>query len=343
MNTTPIKLLALGGSNTFMLKGYMASLRDALKIPPENIRNLALGANSCLMGLISLASETEIENPDVVVIEYAVNDYALLVAGQASVWVAAYEGLVRQVSRRFPEALICCVILGRSDSQPGRWNVITEGTTRIAANYANTVVVDCPRTLSKYFTEIDGDTFSDPLHYGERARTAAGLLVADAIKAAPQPTARPLPAPIDSDALDPVAVVDFSRLRPEGRQTFENSVVSTDCLRLEIGSSISVELPGPLIAISFISRKDGGSFLMRWNDKSALVHTLHDQVESGNFPFLPLSAVGNWWKEPNAPGQLMIEPISNCADPADWPVYHVGPTVDGAAAVYLHQLLVRVA
>jgi hypothetical protein len=294
------------------------------------------------MGLISLASEPDLGSPDVVIIEYAVNDYALIAAGQQDVWQAAYEGLVRQVSRRWSSALICCVILGRSDSQKARWDVISEGTHAIAAHYPNACVIDCPSILSEYTMSAESsDVYDDPLHYSESTRTAAGYLIAAAITAATQPVARELPEPINADVLDPVSIIDFPTLFPNRREAFTNSVVTADCLKIAAGDEISVDVPGRIIAVSFVSRLDGGSFLMTWNGQSALVHTLHDQVGNGKFPFLPLSAVGNWWRGPSEAGTLTIAPISEQIRAADWPVYHVGPNAHADAPIYLHQALVR--
>jgi hypothetical protein len=344
MKTESLNVLAIGGSNTLMLKGYIATLRSVLKAEgvSANIRNIALGANSCLMGLISLSTTADIEVPDVVIIEYAVNDYALITVGYAELWLAGYEGLVRQVSRRWPEAQIYCVILGRADSEELPWQIISDGTKKISDHYPNAFLIDYPAWLRDFNQNATvDDIYEDPMHYGESSRSAVGLLLAGAIFASPPSTIQTLPEPLTSDVFDPVSVISFADLFPDNRHDSTNSVVAVESARVVLGDSISVDLPGRLIAISFVSRADSCSFTMTLNEQSALVHTLHSRVHSGEFAFLPLSVVGDWWKGANVGGELVLTPVTDRNEPADWPAFHVGPASGCDGSIYLHQALVK--
>jgi hypothetical protein len=343
MQLSSRKLLAIGGSNTRMKAGYIRSLRSGLErggIELGSLRNISLGANSCLMGLISLETESDIEKPDIVTIEYAVNDYALVASDMSDLWHAAYEGLVRQVRRRWPEALICCIILGREEYRKDLWEIITSGTRRIAEHYPNVIFVDCPTSLHP---NLDGEEhhalFADPMHYCPAMQDAAGQLAADMILSAPKGAVAPMPHSLHPESLDPISVVDFSAM--DGvTETFQNSAVMAKALKLEAGKTLSVSLPGRLVAISFVSRKDGGSFIIQNGNQAALIHTLHRDIRDEKFAFLPLSAVGNWWKGDNEPSVLSITPVGSQSE-ADWPIFHVGPATTPGGFVYLLQAIVR--
>jgi hypothetical protein len=202
------------------------------------------------------------------------------------------------------------------------------------------VVVNCPEILHPR-SNARSLYGVDTLHYNPTLQEAAGMLISSVIIAADDPTPQPLPAPIVADVLFPAKVIDFANPDHGVTETFSNSAVQAGSLKISPGGHLSIELPGRLVAISFISRPDSGSFQMTMNDRSAVVHTLHRDVRDGLYKFLPLSALGDWWEGPNEPGLLTIDTLYTAAEKADWPIFHVGPPPGGGGSVYLHQALVR--
>lgn len=336
-------MLIVGGSNSRMLAGYTASLADRLAqsgYPRDAIRNIAVGANTCLIGLQMLHATKDIAEQDIIVIEYAVNDHVMFMAGEEDLWRSAFEGLVRNLTRRWPNARIFNLMLGRGDVAAAVWERQLAENRRISERYRNVRLLDADAFVRE---RLPGRRMfhTDLLHYVLPIQGEVGRWVADEILASAPAVPEPLPAPLSSDVFDPVVVVDFPVMRPESLVTFSNSVVSVDAMRVKPGDDIVFEVDGPLISLSFVSAAGCGSLTLECGGDTVLIHTLHGGVRRGQYRFLPLSAYGDWWRQ--APGRrtVRISPSTD-ARASDWPNFHVGPQERGSAAeIFLLTALVR--
>lgn len=339
-----MKVLALGGSNTRMIAGYTKWLKDDLQATqsdPLVFDNLALGANTCLLGISSLVEHTPAHDYDLVIIEYSVNDYAMWASQDADLWQASYEGLLRMVARRWPRARICCLLLGRSNVDPALWDRQVEETRRIAAHYPCAFFADS-LTYLKSIGLSPQTIYADPMHYGAGAQEAVGHWLAAQVTAPWTGASGPLPDRLHPQALDDIGVMDLSTFALDGQpREFSNSVVSVRAATMKLGDRLTVDVPGVPVCVVFVSTQGCGSFLMRAGDAAALVHTLHDGVRDGKFPFLPLSAYGRWWRAAPMPGPVSFEVLPHTDRPADWPTFHVVPSTEEHPVVHLSKLLYR--
>ena len=339
-----MNVLVVGGSNSRMQAGYTKWLVEELATlgrPVERFDNLALGANSCLLGLVSLCEFEGEPHYDAVVIEYSVNDYAMMVSGDLPLWRAAYEGLLRQVCRRWPRALVCCVLLGRSNMEPALWARQMEETHRIASHYPAVVIADA-QAQARELGWPDERIYADPMHYSAEMQERAGGLAARSIAGRRQQDAS-MPAPLNDIVFDPVGLLDLGALDEPRSRTFSNSVVHMRTLELHLGERVNVQVPGAPICIVFVSSQGCGSFRMVAGDREALVHTLHDGVRDGKHAFLPLSAYGTWWRDNRTDWRLTLFPVADAQGPADWPTFHVVPSAEPQPVVCFSKILYRLA
>jgi hypothetical protein len=339
-----MNVLALGGSNTRMIAGYTKWLREelqAMESAPLVFDNLALGANTCLLGIVSLLEHHAAREYDLIVIEYSVNDYAMVASNDLDLWRASFEGLIRMVSLRWPRARTCCLMLGRSNVDETLWERQMAETRHIAAHYPAVLLADAQAKLRQSGVP-ELEIYADPMHFAPAAQQAAGRMVAELVRNAAPLNPSPLPARLHPHALDNVGAMDLSAFALDGQaREFSNSVVQVRATTMRLGDRLRVDVPGVPVCVVFVSTPGCGSFLMSSGDDHALVHTLHDGVRDGKFPFLPLSAYGRWWKYSPGPRSVSFEALPFTDRPADWPTFHVVPSSEAQPVVHLSKLLFR--
>jgi hypothetical protein len=338
-----MNILVLGGSNSRKKSGYTKFLYDEFESNGESVvhfTNLALGANTCLLGMISLEELNDSVLYDVVVVEYSVNDYAMTVVGDVEIWKAAFEGLIRQILRRYPKAIICNVLLGRSNVVKSLWETQIDETKKIAKHYRRVILADVQNYLPSILEPEK--LYHDPMHYSLEAQELAGKFVASKILSNNyiQSDINMISPSLYDNNFENVGVIDFQKIDSTRNQNFSNSIISIASMKILCGESVEVDVPGSIICIVFVSAQGCGSFSMTSENKKVIIHTLHRGVRDGKYGFLPLSAYGSWWKE-SAANKVIIEAIPFTKGPADWPVDFLAPSSDINPVVYMYKILYR--
>ena len=336
-----INILIIGGSNSRLKNGYTKTLLEKFQAAEIScqINNISLGANTCLLGLISLLDIKDAIDYDLVMIEYSVNDYSMMLQGDILLWRASYEGLIRCVFKKYARAKICCVLLGRSDAKPVLWESQISETKLIAKHYGNVIIADVQANISRQIGQ--DNLYADPLHYSDSGQVAAGNYTASRIFEEIGKTNSILPPPIYSYALDSVGILNFSDFAGGKFHEFSNSIIQIKALELTLGKDVEFTVPGEIICIMFLSVPGAGSFRVSCGKQSAVVHTLHDGVESGKFLFLPLTAYSRWFQNKEISNKIKFEVIHYYSGEADWPNFHVNPSKSEAPVVYLSKILYR--
>lgn len=336
-----MNVLIIGGSNSLKKMGYTKFLLEELIVHTniDKFTNISLGANTCLMGLISLTELSEECAYDVIVIEYSVNDYAMTARGETHIWSVAFEGLIRNVCLRWPNAIICCVILGRSNAETSLWENQVLETRMIAAHYPQVVLADVQAYLPEFVPSER--LYDDPRHISQEASAIAGSFVANLILSKDDSHNRSLPSPRSDTVFDKVGVMDFTDFKISRNRVFTNSLITLNTMEMSVGENFEFDLPGPLISVVFVSAQGAGSFRIESGGQSAVIHTLHRGVRDGEHRFLPLSSYGKWWQHPFRACRVKITPIPHHRGTADWPTNLGVPSLAEKPAVYLSKVLYR--
>lgn len=336
-----MNVLIIGGSNSRRKVGYTKFLFEELlgHTSIDKFTNIALGANTCLMGLISLAELSEDHDYNLIMLEYSVNDYAMTARGETSIWSAAFEGLIRQVCRRWPNAIVCCVILGRSNVDKLLWESQILKTHIIASHYPQVVLADVQGYLPQMLPSER--LYDDPMHYSREASEIAGPFIANLVLSRKCSQSHVLPAPLNESVFDPVGVLDFANFKKLYNRVFSNSIITLNTMELALGDSFEFTLPGPLISVVFVSTQGAGSFRIESGGQSAVIHTLHKGVRDGKHAFLPLSTYGSWWKNPFVQCKVRITTIPHHRTAADWPTNLGVSSSTEKPAIFLSKILYR--
>jgi hypothetical protein len=337
-----MNLLIIGGSNSVKKLGYTKFLFEELirHTSIDKVSNISLGANTCLMGLISLIELSDEYIYDVIVIEYSVNDYAMTARGDSLIWSAAFEGLIRNTCCRWPKAIICYVMLGRSNVEKPLWENQLQETRNIVAHYPQVVLSD----VQAYLPELvpSDRLYEDPRHISQEASEIAGSFVANLILSKKCLNKRKLPSPLSDSVFDKMGVIDFSDFENSRNRMFSNSLITLNTMEISIGEYFEFSLPGPLISLVFVSTQGVGSLLIESEEQSAVIHTLHGGVRDGKHPFLPLSTYGSWWRNTIKEYKIKITSIPHHQAKADWPTNLGVSSLSEKPTVFLSKVLYRI-
>jgi hypothetical protein len=94
---------------------------------------------------------------------------------------------------------------------------------------------------------------------------------------------------------------------PSLASPFSSGAVTVQAIRLE--APVEIDLPGPLVALSFISAMHVGPIRIEEEDDSIVVATLHSAVAAGQFKFLLKNVVSTWrnWGAEPLPGPRRVK------------------------------------
>ncbi len=258
-----MNVLIVGGSNSRLKTGYTSSLRSKLELlgcQIDTFTNISLGANTCLLGIVSLLDLKDGISYDIVVLEYSVNDYSMVARGDWSLWRASYEGIVRKIFRLWPASKLCCVLLGRSNVDAILWDRQINETKSIAKHY-NAIVCDAQYCVP---LSIEGDSvYADPMHYSQLAQDFTGNLAAKLICDRDKCASNIFPQAFYDSVFDKVAVLDISTLGTGKKRIFSTSIVKIEALELGISDSFEVDIPGQLVCVMFVSKLTAKSFFLK--------------------------------------------------------------------------------
>jgi hypothetical protein len=189
-----IRATVIGGSNTLMGAAYIADVPKcarALGIDLEIVANLAIGNTSSLTGLMRLKSGAQIQNSDLLIIEYALNDVSLYGDDRAAIecWVKSYEGMIRHALTANPGIRILSFVLYNQQGSHRSTLPLLPAAIGYLSDWYGLTKVDAHREFAQRFgagyPEVAG-LYADPAHYSRPVftRLLAELLAAGIRKAA---------------------------------------------------------------------------------------------------------------------------------------------------------------
>jgi hypothetical protein len=293
----PWSILFLGGSNTVMKNGYVdgviACLTDS-RGPAERVVNLATGGNSIVHGLMLAKQRQDLADFDIVVIEYGVNDVKLAGVGAIEIWKAATEGLLRHLLTIRPDVHVVFVLFSRQEMRKSYMYRPAELTLTIAEAYAaerQVTVVDIDhlfRDLLFPDAKQFADLYEDASHY-RRPRVARiiGALIASSVTGAPRRDGRELPEPVFPHHFARSEIVDLVADPALADRVFVNSRYNIPTRRIGLGEKVTLDLPGPIAGIEFVSLPTGATLRVSEEGEAPFaMHTRHSETGSERFPFL---------------------------------------------------------
>ncbi|KAB2769241.1 SGNH/GDSL hydrolase family protein [Brucella anthropi] len=205
-----LKTVIIGGSNTVMLPGYLPTLLSTMAkrgVELDIVADLAVGGTTSALGLYQLKQFEQLEECELLLIEYAIND-AFVYGDERRPfrhWARFYEGIIRYALERNPNLRIATLVFGaRNGSFLNSVPSIDAGINYISQWYGTTTV-DVSRMLMQQYGR---DVVSNPAFYldqGHYARpvstTIVANLIADVLEPALSVPHRPkaLPFAIDPD------------------------------------------------------------------------------------------------------------------------------------------------
>ncbi|GAA5626621.1 hypothetical protein Brsp05_01897 [Brucella sp. NBRC 12953] len=205
-----LKTVIIGGSNTVMLPGYLPTLLGTMAkrgVELDIVADLAVGGTTSALGLYQLKQFEQLEDCELLLIEYAIND-AFVYGDERRPfrhWARFYEGIIRYALERNPNLRVATLVFGaRNGSFLNSVSSIDAGINYISQWYG-TISVDVSRMLMQQYGR---DVVSNPAFYldqGHYARpvstTIVANLIADVLEPALSMQHRPkaLPFAIDPD------------------------------------------------------------------------------------------------------------------------------------------------
>ncbi|TDQ83360.1 hypothetical protein A8950_1646 [Dongia mobilis] len=304
MMRSALRTTIIGGSNTVMQPGYLGQLvtMSAQRgVPLEIVADLAIGGTTSAFGLYQLKTSAALEQSDLLLIEYVINDAFIYgdERRQFRHWARLYEGIIRHALARNPKLRICTLIFGaRNGSWLSSVPAIDAGIHYIS-DYYGTDCIDLSRALMRRFgREVVSDAgfYADQGHY---ARPVVTGLVADLAAEAIQrlaagrwqemPTAG-LPPAIDPDHFAAAEVIDaatlFAAARDAGMAAYHNRRFSLDAVDLaEHEVSLTLE-GGLLLGIFHVSEPQTAPLALYRNEMGYACSLLKGGVRDGKFKFL---------------------------------------------------------
>lgn len=304
-----MKILVVGGSNSVMKPGYLDHVNASLKqngIKAPTFRNLSVGTNNCLIGLENIRLFDGLEQYDKIIIEFAVNDLSLIAADAFETWQCAYEGLIRHVLRQAPRIQVYNLILGR---RPERTRALTErirtGLHEIVGHYQDRYdirIVDFDKhlrdSLQNEQKRIE-QHYRDGVHYDlEIGAPLLGRYLAQHLLAGPLPATSSWPASLCAASFDraefcvlPEASTDFET------HEFKNARFCKKAVEMRAGESLTVDLPGPLICLSFLATVASRPLLVEEEGENPiLLYTSHAGLEKTPEKFIIKNFAFEWKK-----------------------------------------------
>lgn len=345
----PLRLAIIGGSNSIIKTGYTAHLPDFLArlgLKTE-ITNLAIGANTCIRGLMTALDLRQ--QFDIVLCEYFVNDFTFARRHGVGPWFATFEAMLRVVRRANPTAIICVPLIGRRDERFwGTQDIMREQLLRLAEIYG-AIVTDIDGELRRFPGSSLSGYYKDGGHYkaGITSSHAAALIATDlAFHLFRHRSTHTIDLPAVSDFdLEHATVHDIHSFYAGERASFNNSRYRLSPLKLVEGNSVSIPLAGAPLAIGYVSTPDACDLVcQKASGEQLRIHTIHKEVGSGRFPFLVRTMnlmIGDWLDQESC-GSVILRALRHDSDPelSCFDEYNMLPNKTvGSHSVYVTSIL----
>lgn len=349
----PWRLLLLGGSNTVMKNGYVDGLIAALsdrRGPPAGVTNLAVGGNSTVHGLMIGLDAQDIASHDIAVIEYGVNDAKLAKDGRLDMWRAATEGLLRRLLTARPDLHVVFALFARRDMTQEFMFEPLDATVELAAHYGAThrvSLVDIDHLYRDVLfpgREDFAALYLDGAHYARpQIAGLTGALIAERILGAPDRPAGPLPPPLWPWHFAEAQVIDLGM--DSHSVVFENSRYRLQARRLAVGEKLTLDLPGPLAAVEYVSAVEAATLrITEEGEARRTFHTRNVRMGEPKFPAFLVRceelALKPWAEGRTGPRRVTFEALAD-GDPGEVrkSVYQIPAAPGRADGVYITRLL----
>lgn len=282
-----MKILFIGGSNLIVLHGISEKIPYFLQmagvVAEPVVSNLAVGGTGSLFGWERLCRHDG-EQYDAVVLEYGINDLFVR-KNDRELWREGFKGLLRSVRRRFPEAVVANVLLGRrSESHWQEQAALHREMKDISAMLGvHTIDVDGHFKRSE-FGEVFSSLYKDDNHY--LAPVAVGYVaqycalgLADLIQRHAWTQATPVPSATGEVVMH---VTPF----PREQRDFIGSRFSWKASWMALDDQTVVDVPGVPVGLSFVSAPESCAIHVSVLGGVSIVNTATAWTQRGLFPFL---------------------------------------------------------
>ncbi|MBD3765381.1 MAG: SGNH/GDSL hydrolase family protein, partial [Rhodobacterales bacterium] len=254
----PRSVVLLGGSNTLMTGGWSARLAERLPAG-WRLENRGIGGTSSLMGIYRLLSKPDWQAGDVVVWEYAINEYPLMVESETPLSVLFDH--IAWLVRLCEERRLCLLPVVMETEDQARMTDLDPYAARLRKFFADcgVPIVDCRvlRTSPPFAGQPTGAIYSDFLHYRLDAgfTEAIAQAVVDRLDGLKPLTQVPQREVAQRRARRLQAFTDF---QGEGAAHFENSIIAIDYHRFSRGCTANVR--GQIKGAIILATPDGAGF-----------------------------------------------------------------------------------
>lgn len=295
-----IRVTLIGGSNTLMVPGYVTqllSMAEQRGLHLDVVANLAVGGTSCGYGLYALKTTDAVEQSDVLIVEYGINDGWIYGDERRRVrhWARFYEGIIRHALERNPRLIVCSVVLGaRNGTWLGAVPSVDAGMHYLSSWYRTEIIDVNAALLGRYGREVvtNPGFYMDQGHYARPIATAMVAEVildglAEAIDRGPRSVA--LPPAVDPDNFASAGTITAAQLADMTGQPlvdYRNRIFSLDAFDLA-DQQIAFRIEGgKLLAINYACDEATGMVAVTRNGKTTPAAMLKGGVAKKQFRFL---------------------------------------------------------
>lgn len=279
-----MNILFIGGSNLLMRNGMSMAIPrvfKALGVELGNVWNISVGATGSLFGLENLNLFSS-KNVDLVFVEYGINDLPTF-SNDRQLWEQGYRSLLNEVNRRYPNAHVVNILLGRqAEKFWERQDKMHAMMASIAAE-AGALVIDIDNEIKLKGARYNGiDAFyRDGSHYVSPTVTnyISELVVSNYLLHKSMGYFKKSKS-VYSEGVMRVFKASGSV------ELYENSLFRRETTVLNVNESVSLEVQGTPVAISFISEKQSCSLLIEGDGFKKIINTRRREADEEKFSFL---------------------------------------------------------
>jgi hypothetical protein len=296
-----VKATIIGGSNTVMAPGYLSALPKACErsgIKLDIVSNLSVGGTSSPCGLYRLKTENALEHSDLLLIEYALNDFWVYGDDRRALrqWTRVYEGIIRYALSTNPNIHILSMIFGPRNG-PFLVTVpsINAGIYYITDWYSAAKVDLNREIIHRYGRDVltHPDFYQDVGHY--RRPISTGIIANIVAEALAEELGKPLvrrpvlPPPIDAgnfSTASTLTAAEISGMLEIAPTSYQNSRFAFDAVDISKKSIEFTIKGGKLLGLFYICVPEIAKLTLQKDDEIYLCSLMKSGVKSGPFKFL---------------------------------------------------------
>lgn len=265
-----MKILFIGGSNTILKKGISNTIPKSLiesGIAVEKVTNISIGGTSSLFAVENIMKAGTLNVTDVF-IEFGINDLALY-TNNKELWSYSYNTLLNLVIETSSKVNIYILLMGRSaekkwDRQESLHNAIVE----LARTFSATII-----NIDKWLKENTKNSmefkslYRDEAHIdNERALKSIGVYVTSFVELN-EAVRKNINIPVKPPKLNRPSLTSFGGTL----KTFGNSRYNLQAVPLKLNDTISINVKGRPLGLSFISTLNSCSLSIKLDDEQEII------------------------------------------------------------------------